>query len=96
MLVYQVNSLHISNFCHFLYFYQGAANSAETNELKTRTLQAGQDVAMQYRELLQTVLHILNRPGASDAKLGLPPISRRIAQSVTELVAVAELLKGTV
>ncbi|XP_075218972.1 talin_middle and talin-RS domain-containing protein rhea isoform X1 [Lycorma delicatula] len=74
---------------------KGASNTAESNELKNRTLQAGQDVALQYRELLQTVLHILSRPGATDTKQGLPPISRRIAQSVTELVAVAELLKGT-
>lgn len=52
-------------------------------------------MAMEYRELLQAVLHSLSRPGATEAKQGLPPISRRIAQCVTELVAAAELLKGT-
>lgn len=31
----------------------------------------------------------------AEAKHKLPPISRKIAQSVTELVAVAEILKGT-
>lgn len=64
---------------------------AETAELRFRTLQAGQDVAQQYRELLQGIL--TNSP--ADAKITLPPISRRIAQSVTELVATAEILKGT-
>lgn len=75
---------------------KGTANSADNEELRKRTLQAGHDVAVQYRELLQTVLHILSRPGgAADAKQSLPPISRRIAQCVTELVTSAELLKGT-
>jgi hypothetical protein len=76
---------------------QGTSNSADSEELRTRSLQAGHDVAVQYRELLQTVLHILSRPGgAADAKQNLPPISRRIAQCVTELVTSAELLKGCV
>ena len=69
-----------------------AYNCAETPELRDRTLQAGHDVAMNYRELLQSILQISSR--SSDAKHTLPPISRKIAQSVTELVAVAELLKG--
>ncbi|XP_034178669.2 talin_middle and talin-RS domain-containing protein rhea isoform X1 [Osmia lignaria lignaria] len=72
---------------------KGAAlNCAETAELRDRTLQAGHDVAINYRELLQAILQISSRSG--DAKHMLPPISRKIAQSVTELVAVAELLKG--
>ncbi|XP_076659831.1 talin_middle and talin-RS domain-containing protein rhea isoform X1 [Halictus rubicundus] len=72
---------------------KGAAyNCAETAELRDRTLQAGHDVAMNYRELLQAILQIASRSG--DAKHTLVPISRKIAQSVTELVAVAELLKG--
>lgn len=70
-----------------------AYQCAETPELRDRTLQAGHDVAMNYRELLQAILQIASRSG--DAKHALPLISRKIAQSVTELVAVAELLKGT-
>ncbi|KAL0113705.1 hypothetical protein PUN28_012676 [Cardiocondyla obscurior] len=70
-----------------------AHNCAETTELCERTLQAGHDVAINYRELLQAILQIASRSG--DAKHTLPAISRKIAQSVTELVAVAELLKGT-
>jgi len=71
---------------------KGAAhNCAETTELCERTLQAGHDVAINYRELLQAILQISSRSGD---KHTLPAISRKIAQSVTELVAVAELLKG--
>ncbi|EZA56621.1 talin-1 isoform X2 [Ooceraea biroi] len=70
-----------------------AYSCAETAELRDRTLQAGHDVAINYRELLQAILQISTR--SSDAKHTLPAISRKIAQSVTELVAVAELLKGT-
>ncbi|XP_044590897.1 talin-2 isoform X1 [Cotesia glomerata] len=69
-----------------------AYQCAETPDLRDRTLQAGHDVAMNYRELLQAILQIASRTG--DAKHALPIISRKIAQSVTELVAVAELLKG--
>lgn len=71
---------------------------AETSELRERTLQAGRDTAFQYRELLQTILNIL-RPHqqtmVTDPKQTLPQISRNIAQSVTELVSVAEALKGS-
>lgn len=74
---------------------RGCANSAETEELRIRTLSAGQDTAARYRELLQAVLQSLNRPGSSEAKQELLPISRLIAQCVTNLVAMAELLKGT-
>ena len=69
-----------------------AHNCAETPEMKERTLQAGHDVAINYRELLQTILQIASR--SNESKHLLLPISRKIAQSVTELVAVAEILKG--
>ncbi|KAG8222944.1 hypothetical protein J437_LFUL000239 [Ladona fulva] len=74
---------------------KGTAYSAETVELRKRTLAAGDAVASNYRELLQGVLMAIARAGTADARQALPPISRAIAQSVTELVAVAELLKGT-
>lgn len=56
-------------------------------------MQSGHDVAMQYRELLQMVMHNLNRPGSSDAKTNLGNVSRKIAQCVTELATAAEGLK---
>ncbi|KAK9884059.1 hypothetical protein WA026_004996 [Henosepilachna vigintioctopunctata] len=64
---------------------------AESPELKDRTLNAGHDCAQQFRELLLAIL----QGNSADAKHVLPPISRRIAQCVTELVSVAELLKGS-
>jgi talin len=50
-------------------------------------LQSGHDVAVQYRELLQMVMHSLNRP-SPEAKNQLGNISRKIAQCVTELVSI--------
>ncbi|KAL3286614.1 hypothetical protein HHI36_001113 [Cryptolaemus montrouzieri] len=64
---------------------------AESPELKDRTLSAGHDCAQQFRELLLAIL----QGNSADAKHTLPPISRKIAQCVTELVSVAELLKGS-
>ncbi|KAK7790683.1 hypothetical protein R5R35_008203 [Gryllus longicercus] len=79
-----------------LHICKGAATHAESAELRTRTLSAGHEVAAQYRALLQTVLITVSHPaGAAEARQTLAPASRRIAQAVTELVAVAELLKGS-
>ena len=72
---------------------KSAAFGAETDELRHQSLQAGHDVAVQFRELLQMVMHILNKPTA-EAKNNLPGISRKIAQCVTVLAQTAELLKG--
>lgn len=76
---------------------KGCMTQADTLELRERILQAGRETAIQYRELLQTILNIL-RPNQQnsvmDPKQTLPQISRNIAQSVTELVSVAEALKG--
>ena len=48
---------------------------------------------MQYRELLQLVMHSLSKPGAIDSNQQLGNISRKIAQCVTELATAAEQLK---
>ena len=73
---------------------QGAAAGAESPDLKSRTLEAGHNIASEYRRLLQWVLTILNKPTV-ESKQQLPAVSRQIAQCVTELVAAAEQLKGT-
>jgi talin len=66
-------------------------------ELRNRTIEAGFSVSTQYRELLQIVLTVLERPGAAgDLKQNMSGTSRKIAQSVTELVAAAEMLKGKI
>ena len=56
-------------------------------------MQSGHDVALQYRELLQMVMHTLNKPTA-EAKDSLSNISRKIAMYVTQLAQTAEMLKG--
>ena len=78
---------------YFEMFYQAAAFGAETDDLRVQSLQAGHDVGVQFRELLQLVMHIPNKP-TMEAKNNLPNISRKIAQCVTVLAQTAELLKG--
>ena len=72
---------------------QAAAHGADTEDLRQQASQAGHDVAVQYRELLQLVMHVLNKP-TMDSKANLPTVSRKIAQCVTVLAQTAELLKG--
>ncbi len=64
-------------------------------EMRDRALTAGRQVAIHYRELLQYVLHAVMHPG-SDVKPQLTQCSRDIAQAVTELVAVGQLMKGEI
>lgn len=64
-------------------------------EMRERLLISGRQLAVNYRELLQFVLHAVNHPG-TDVKSQLTSCSREIAQAVTELVAVAQLMKGMV
>ncbi|XP_017955298.1 talin-2 isoform X4 [Drosophila navojoa] len=65
-----------------------AWNCAETDELRVRTLEAGTSVAESYRELLNGILHNCS----ADDRMHL---SRRVAKCVTDLVAMARLLKGS-
>ncbi|XP_043866158.1 talin-2 isoform X4 [Drosophila mojavensis] len=65
-----------------------AWNCAETDELRVRTLEAGSSVAESYRELLNGILHNCS----ADDRMHL---SRRVAKCVTDLVAMARLLKGS-
>lgn len=61
---------------------------AETIELRKRTLDAGSSVAISYRDLLQAVL----KGSSADERMHA---SRRVAMCVTDLVAMAQLLKGS-
>lgn len=75
---------------------KGAAYSAETAELRTRSLESGRSCALHYRELLQLVHQVIQRPsGSHDAKQHLISISRTIATAVTDIVNSAEMLKGS-
>ncbi|KAI8040200.1 hypothetical protein M5D96_006138 [Drosophila gunungcola] len=65
-----------------------AWNCAETEELRSRTLEAGTAVGESYRDLLSGILHSCS----ADDRMHL---SRRVAKCVTDLVAMARLLKGS-
>lgn len=74
-----------------------AAYSSESSELRSRVMSSGRNCALNYRQLLQMVHHIVQRPtGATgEEKQQLLAMSRTIAASVTEIVSSAEMLKGT-
>lgn len=57
--------------------------------MREQTLEAGNKVATHYQRLLQAVL------AGAEGKENLPHLSRQVAQSVSELVSLAETLKGT-
>lgn len=65
-----------------------AWNCAENADLRQRTLDAGSAVAISYRELLAGVLQGMS----ADERMQM---SRRVAKCVTDLVSMAQLLKGS-
>ncbi|XP_052742695.1 talin-1 isoform X2 [Bicyclus anynana] len=67
---------------------KGAAHAAETEELRARTLASTRAAAEAYRALLAALL-------SAPARAQLPELSRRVAQAVADMLAVAELLKGS-
>merc|ERR1719450_1129731 len=71
---------------------KNAAFASSRTTVKERAMNAGREVAMQYRELLQMVMRGLNKP-SSDNKQQLGNISRKIAQCVTDLATAAQQLK---
>jgi len=74
---------------------RAAANLADSEDLKIRIIDAGKECANNYQELLKMIFHTLQRPmGSNEAKHQLMLMSRTIAQSVTEIVSLAEMLKG--
>ncbi|PIK38707.1 putative talin-1 isoform X6 [Apostichopus japonicus] len=72
---------------------RGASNTAETPELKQRTVDAGGQCALSFRVLLQQVQANVKQP-SQDGRQKLASESKRVAMSVGELVQTAELLKG--
>eukprot|EP00094_Tigriopus_californicus_P009235 TCALIF_08903-PB protein Name:"Similar to TLN1 Talin-1 (Homo sapiens)" AED:0.39 eAED:0.50 QI:0/0.66/0.71/1/0.66/0.71/7/0/654 len=72
---------------------KAAAFHSQKSQARSQALHSGHDVAVQYRELLQMVMHNVNKPGSSESRTNLGNISRKIAQCVTELAAAAEMLK---
>merc|ERR1719249_488833 len=63
---------------------KAASYGSESGDLKEQSMEYGHEVAVQYRELLQLVMHILSRP-TNESKSKLSAVSIKIAQSVTHL-----------
>ncbi|XP_064472172.1 talin-2-like isoform X2 [Ornithodoros turicata] len=72
---------------------KAASYLAETNELKVRVTSSSRDCAVRYRELLQMVLQVVQKP-TQEGKQSLVTCSRNIATAVTDIVSAAEALKG--
>uniref|UniRef100_A0A5S6Q7X7 FERM domain-containing protein n=1 Tax=Trichuris muris TaxID=70415 RepID=A0A5S6Q7X7_TRIMR len=72
---------------------RAVAYSSESAEVRYRCLDAGRDVAVKVRELLQTLNTVLLKP-TQESRQMMMPASRLISQAVTDLVAQVELLKG--
>ncbi|CAK1592968.1 unnamed protein product [Parnassius mnemosyne] len=70
---------------------KGAAHAAESAELRARTLETTRAAGSAFRALLQAVLAA---PGGA-ARAQLPDLSRSVARAVADMLAVAELLKGS-
>ncbi|CAG4965789.1 unnamed protein product [Colias eurytheme] len=68
---------------------KSAAHAAESDELRTRTLESTRAAAEAYRALLSALL------SAPASKAALPDLSRNVAHAVADMLAAAELLKGS-
>ena len=55
---------------------KAAAYASEAQELKTQAIQLGHNVAIQYRELLQIVMHILNKATMKQKPICQPFLAR--------------------
>ncbi|XP_077996572.1 talin-1-like isoform X2 [Glandiceps talaboti] len=73
---------------------KGAASGAESIELKERTILTGRECTYAYKDLLEHVQEIIQRP-TIEAKQRLVEYSKKVATSVGELVQCAEALKGS-
>ncbi|KAL0809871.1 hypothetical protein ABMA28_011355 [Loxostege sticticalis] len=71
---------------------KAAAYTAESIEVRQRTIEAGAAAASAYRALLTAVL---NAVGGAQDKQHFPELSRRVAHAVADIIAAAELLKGS-
>ncbi|KAL4712138.1 hypothetical protein ACJJTC_010999 [Scirpophaga incertulas] len=71
---------------------KAAAWSAESSEIRQRTLEVGAAAAEAYRALMSGVLAAVTGGGDRHA---FPELSRKVALAVADIIAVAESLKGS-
>ncbi|XP_022084654.1 talin-1-like isoform X6 [Acanthaster planci] len=73
---------------------RGAASAADSVDMRERTLYVGKQCSDAFRALLEQVHSNIQRP-SPDSKQRLGQHSKRVAQTVGELVQAAEALKGS-
>ncbi|XP_061190935.1 talin-1-like isoform X4 [Saccostrea echinata] len=71
---------------------RGTASTAETTEVRQKTIQAGKSCAVVYKDLLEQVSVVVQKP-SQESKQTLAALSRQVATSVQEVVHCAELIK---
>ncbi|RUS77312.1 hypothetical protein EGW08_014939, partial [Elysia chlorotica] len=74
---------------------KGAANTAETHEIKQRAVNAGRTASVAYKELLESVLQVVLKP-SHEGRQNLGLVSRKVANGVSELVQSAEAIKDQI
>ncbi|WAR29544.1 TLN1-like protein, partial [Mya arenaria] len=72
---------------------KAAAATAETHDVRARTIHAGGTCAGAYKNLLEQVNVVLQKPSV-EARQQLTILSRSVATSVSEIVHAAEAIKG--
>ncbi|CAF0840452.1 unnamed protein product [Didymodactylos carnosus] len=77
-----------------LFVCKCSAYTTEQQDLRQRTLESGKNCAKHYKELLETI-HILIQKPSNEAKQKLLVYLRSVTQSTQDLVHCAEQLKGS-
>eukprot|EP00918_Siedleckia_nematoides_P008431 GHVU01018303.1.p1 GENE.GHVU01018303.1~~GHVU01018303.1.p1 ORF type:complete len:337 (+),score=52.29 GHVU01018303.1:257-1267(+) len=77
-----------------LHACKGASISAEGVDTQRRTIDAGKHCAVAYRDLLEHVNIIIQKP-SPDGKKQMAIVSKKVASAVTEIVHAAEAIKGS-
>ncbi|XP_021356551.1 talin-1-like isoform X2 [Mizuhopecten yessoensis] len=73
---------------------KGAATTAETADIRHRTIMTGRNTASAYNQLLEQVNVIIQRP-TPEGRQCLVELSRQVANSVSEIVQAAEAIKAS-
>ena len=73
---------------------KGAAFGAENHEIKRRASDAGRLCGEAYKDLLEQVNFVMKNPSPQNRQR-LAEISKKVAESVTQLLQVAEAIKGS-
>ncbi|XP_064644929.1 talin-1-like isoform X17 [Lineus longissimus] len=77
-----------------LHVCKATAMTAETKEIRIKTINSGRDCCVAYRELMEMLNITIQKP-SQENRQKMAVISKRVATSVTEIVQSAEMIKGS-